>query len=31
MEHVIDGVIHVWDILENAWVSLEYWNWVNGR
>lgn len=28
---IIDGVPHVWDIFENAWVTLEYWNWVNGR
>lgn len=21
----------VWDILENAWVTLDYWRWVNGR
>lgn len=26
---VIDGVTHVWSILDNAWVSLDYWNWVN--
>jgi hypothetical protein len=25
---VIDGVVHVWDIFENAWVTLEYWKWV---
>lgn len=28
---MIDGVSHVWDIFENQWVTLEYWNWVNGR
>jgi hypothetical protein len=28
---VIDGVVHVWSILDNAWVTLEYWEWVNGR
>jgi hypothetical protein len=28
---VIDGVTHVWDIFENAWVPLSYWKWVNGR
>ncbi len=28
---MIDGVPHVWDIFENAWVTLEYWNWVNSR
>lgn len=21
----------VWDIFENAWVTLSYWKWVNGR
>ena len=21
----------VWDIFENAWVSLEWWEWVNER
>jgi hypothetical protein len=28
---VIDGVTHVWDIFENRWVTLDYWEWVNGR
>jgi hypothetical protein len=28
---VIDGVIYVWSIMDNAWVTLEYWKWVNGR
>lgn len=27
----IDGVAHVWDIFENAWVTVEYWEYVNGR
>ena len=30
-EKIIDGVVHVWSILDNAWVTLEYWEWVNGR
>jgi hypothetical protein len=30
-EKLINGEIHVWDIFENAWVTLEYWKWVNGR
>lgn len=30
-EKIIDGVVHVWDIFENAWVTLAYWRWVNGR
>lgn len=21
----------VWDIFENCWVTISYWNWVNGR
>ena len=21
----------VWSIMDNAWVTLEYWNWVNGK
>jgi hypothetical protein len=28
---IIDGVTHVWSIFDNAWVTLEYWNWVNGK
>jgi hypothetical protein len=28
---MIDGVPHVWSIFDNQWVTLEYWNWVNGR
>jgi hypothetical protein len=28
---VIDGVVHVWSIFDNAWVTLDYWNRVNGR
>ena len=28
---IIDGVEHVWDIMENAWVTVEYWAFVNGR
>jgi hypothetical protein len=28
---IIRGVVHVWSIMDNAWVTLEYWNWVNGR
>lgn len=27
----INGVAHVWDIFENAWVTVEYWEYVNGR
>lgn len=30
-EKVIDGVIHVWSVFDNAWVPLSYWEWVNGR
>lgn len=30
-EKVIDGVVHVWSIMDNAWVTLDYWNWINGR
>jgi len=29
-ERVIDGVIHVWSIFDNAWVPLSWWRWVNG-
>lgn len=21
----------VWSIMDNAWVTLEYWNWINGK
>lgn len=28
---VINGVTHVWSIFDNAWVTLDYWRWVNGR
>jgi len=28
---IIDGVRHVWSIMDNAWVTLAYWEWVNGR
>lgn len=31
MEKIICGVVHVWSIMDNAWVSLAYWRWVNGR
>lgn len=30
-EKIIDGVVHVWSIFDNAWVTLDYWRWVNGR
>lgn len=30
-EKVINGEIHVWSIFDNAWVTLAYWRWVNGR
>ena len=30
-ERIIDGKIHVWSIMDNAWVPLDYWRWVNGR
>lgn len=30
-EKVIDGAVHVWSIFDNAWVTLDYWLWVNGR
>ena len=23
---MIDGVAHVWDIFENTWVTVDYWN-----
>jgi hypothetical protein len=26
---VVDGVTYVWSILDNAWVTLAYWRWVN--
>jgi hypothetical protein len=28
---LIDGVVYVWSIFDNAWVTLDYWRWVNGR
>lgn len=28
---IIDGVVHVWSIMDNAWVTLDYWRWLNGR
>lgn len=28
---LIQGVRHVWDIFENAWVTEAYWEFVNGR
>lgn len=28
---IIDGVKHVWSIMDNAWVTLEYWEYINGR
>jgi hypothetical protein len=28
---IINGVTHVWSIMDNGWVTLEYWNWVNGK
>lgn len=28
---VVDGVTHVWSIMDNAWVTLAYWEYVNGR
>lgn len=31
MEKVIDGVVHVWSVFDNTWVTLAYWRWVNGR
>jgi len=30
-EKMIDGVLHVWSVFDNAWVTLTYWQWVNGR
>jgi hypothetical protein len=30
-EKIIEGVVHVWSIHDNAWVTLAYWKWVNGR
>ena len=29
MEKIIDGVVHVWSVFDNAWVTLAYWRWVN--
>lgn len=31
MEKIINGEIHVWSIMDNDWVTLDYWEWVNGR
>jgi len=31
MSKWIDGIEHVWSIHDNAWVTLTYWKWVNGR
>lgn len=28
---IINGVVHVWDIFENDWVTKAYWEFVNGR
>lgn len=28
---IIDGVVHVWSIHDNAWVTLAYWEFINGR
>jgi hypothetical protein len=28
---VIDGVVYVWSIFDNAWVTLDYWEYINGR
>lgn len=30
-ERIIDGKIYVWSIFDNAWVTIAYWQWVNGR
>lgn len=30
-EKYIDGVKHVWSIFDNAWVTADYWRWVNGK
>lgn len=27
---MINNVPHVWSIFDNAWVTLEYWRYVNG-
>lgn len=27
----LNGVEYVWSIFDNAWVTLSYWKWVNGR
>jgi hypothetical protein len=27
----INGVVHVWDVFENGWVTEQYWEYVNGR
>ena len=26
---MIHGVEHVWSILDNAWIPLDFWKWVN--
>lgn len=31
MHKIIDHVVYVWSIMDNAWVTLAYWEWVNGR
>lgn len=28
---IINGVTHVWSIMDNDWVTLAHWQWVNGR
>lgn len=30
-ESIINGEVHVWSIHDNAYVTLDYWLWVNGR
>lgn len=28
---IIDGEEHVWSIMDNTWVTREYWEYINGR
>lgn len=28
---VMHGTIRVWSIFDNAWVTLEYWNYINNK
>lgn len=28
---IINGVTHVWSIMDNSWVTQDYWEYINGR